>query len=117
MTNQKTSHDGLVGKFCHRHKDAGFLKHFPEHRYVNNQGIIASVTSRDNFGTPTAYEVQWFSTVDGYPTNSEIILSEQMLFEQWSFYGDEDKWRQEFDKSMRLWNLNRDMIDREEGTQ
>ncbi len=106
--NNKLS-EGLVGKFLHCHHAEGYLKHFPEHRYINMQGQILSVTSRDNWGIPNAYEVQWFSCLTGEPTSSEIVISEQMLFEKWSFYEDDDKWREEFDKSIRLWRRNEEI--------
>jgi hypothetical protein len=53
--------------------------------------------------------VQWFSCLTGEPTSSEIVISEQMLFEKWSFYEDDDKWREEFDKSIRLWRRNEEI--------
>jgi len=106
----KTKSEGLVGKFCHRYYEDGFLEHFPKHRYVKNQGQILSVISRDNWGTPTAYEVQWFSWLHGYPTESEIVLAEQMLFERWNFYSDEESWRLAGDQSVQLGHRNADKI-------
>lgn len=98
--------EGLVGRFVHRHLEAGFLEHFPNHRYVNNQGLIKSVFSRDGFGTPNAYEVLWFECGWGTPSNSDIILAEEMLFEKWSFYEDRDVWVEKFEESIKLQSMN-----------
>lgn len=107
MTKAKAKpSDGLVGRFVHRHLEAGYLEYFPNHRYANNQGLIKSVFSRDEHGTPNAYEVEWFSALSGYPTNSEVILAEVMLFEKWSFYEDRDVWIQKFEESIELGRIN-----------
>ncbi len=98
--------EGLVGRFVHRHLEAGLLEHYPNHRYVNNQGLIKSVFSRDQYGTPNAYEVEWFSALDGYAVSSEIVLAEVMLFEKWSFYEDRDVWIQKFEESIELYRMN-----------
>ena len=83
---------------------------FPKHRYVNQQGQIISIVSRDDFGTPTAYEVQWYECGFGTPAHSEIVLTEQMLFEGWSFYDDHDLWVSKMDESVALQIMNNDMI-------
>lgn len=100
----------LVNKYVHKHLDAGYLVKFPNHRYVNNQGIIKSIVSRDDFGTPSAYEVEWYDCLHGYPHHSEIVLTEQMLFEGWSFYDDHAQWIRKFEESCDLQILNNDMI-------
>lgn len=104
----------LVNKYVHKHLDPGFLEKFPNHRYVNQQGRIKSIVSRDAFGTPTAYEVQWYECGYGTPAQSEIILTEQMLFERWSFYDDHELWVFTMDESLRLLQLNNDMIWKED---
>jgi hypothetical protein len=73
---------------------------------VNTQGFIKSVFSRDQYGTPNAYEVEWFSALSGYPLNSEVVLAELMLFENWSFYEDRDVWIQKFEESIELYRIN-----------
>ena len=100
----------LVNKYVHKHLDAGFLVKFPNHRYVNNQGQIVSIVSKDDDGTPTAYEVQWYECGWGTPAHSEIILTEQRLFERWSFYDDHVLWVSKMDESIRLQGLNNDML-------
>jgi|Laugresu1bdmlbdd_1035124.scaffolds.fasta_scaffold42214_1 hypothetical protein len=105
MTETKSS-EGLVGRFVHKHLEAGYLEYYPKHRYVNTQGFIKSVFSRDQYGTPNAYEVEWFSALSGYPLNSEVVLAELMLFENWSFYEDRDVWIQKFEESIELYRIN-----------
>jgi len=94
--------DSLLGKFFHRFNPDSFEQNFPEPRAVQNQGQIISIAARDAHGTPTAYEILYYSFVDGHPTNSEIVLAEQMLFERWAFYDDEEIWRRKGDESIRL---------------
>ena len=108
MTNSNTKQsEGLVGRFVHKHLEAGYLEYYPNHRYVNTQGFIKSVFSRDGYGTPNAYEVEWFSALTGYPLSSEIVLAELMLFENWSFYEDRDVWIQKFEDSIELGRMNK----------
>lgn len=105
-TSKTEQSNGLKGRFVHRHLEAGSLEYFPNHRYANNQGLIKSVFSRDEHGTPNAYEVEWFSALSGYPLSSEIFLAEVMLFEKWSFYEDRDVWIQKFEESIELGRIN-----------
>ena len=99
---------GLLNKLCHTHYPKGDLEFYPKHRAIKSQGAIVAVASRNQWGIPDAYEVQWFSCLDGSETNSEIVLFEQILFEGWTFYkrSDVDKWRRKFDESIDLVNRN-----------
>jgi hypothetical protein len=114
MSDTTQINNGLVGKYVHRYADDYKLKHFPDHRFVNNQGQIKSVVARDSLGEPSAYEVLWFTADYGLPSKSEIIDVNRMFFEKWGFYDDRIKWVEEFEKSVHLNLTNSDMLYEEE---
>ena len=100
----------LLKKYVHVHLEAGYLINFPKYRYINNQGQIVSIVSKDDDGTPNAYEVLWYECGFGTPAHSTIVLKEQMLFENWSFYDDHDLWVSKMDECFALQSKNYDML-------
>jgi len=56
-----------------------------EKTVIERQGKIIGVTE-SHTGLSPLYHVQWFSWVDGQPTNITLVTAEQMHYEMWDFY-------------------------------
>lgn len=102
---------GLLNKYVHIYGTEP-LQFFPEHEYVQQQAQIVSIVSCDEFGNPNNYEVQWFECGMGYPVFSKIINVNQMMEEKWGFYDDVETWKDEMDKTFKLFQRNTDRIER-----
>lgn len=82
----------LVGKWIHTYRPKGSIYDLPDYSPIDRQGKVISAITTAEKNKPALYEVQWFSWVNGEPTNSTIVSVETMHFEGWSFFDDEDKW-------------------------
>ena len=98
MTKKKNAetpmaNEGLVGFFGHKLTMTGD----PPSKLVENQfRIIRRVDE-------SRYAIQYFSFLDGGPTNVGVVSEQELLGDMTKLYADEALWREAADRSSEQW--------------
>lgn len=85
----------LIGRYVHTHSVKGLWTDYPDLRPINKQGLV--VAQHGDY-----YEVQWFSFSDGLPNQSTMHRLDEMVFENWTFYLEQEDWSSAMDREILL---------------
>ena len=95
----------LVGRYVHTHHNKGHWPEMPDFRPIHKQGLV--IAQHGEY-----YEVQWFSFWDGTPNESTMHRLDEMVFENWTFYLEQEDWVAKGDQHGNLISRRNDKPER-----